>query len=132
MMDFSLTEEQQVVRDAFRRLVDELRTGERYDHVIFDTPPLLAVADPIIVSSLVDGVLLVVKGGETPRQSVAAAVDKLRAASARVLGAVINNVDLSTKDYYSYRYGYRYGYYTSAESELQADDDRAAATSGRA
>ncbi|MFQ5669647.1 MAG: GumC family protein, partial [Acidobacteriota bacterium] len=90
----------------FRNLLDLLSTNQSFDHVIIDTPPLLAVADPIIVSERVDGVLLVVEGGATPHQSVALAVKKLRAAQARVLGGVLNNLDLTGGDYYSYRYGY--------------------------
>jgi capsular exopolysaccharide synthesis family protein len=111
---------------SFRSLLEDLRRSTEFDHVIIDTPPLLAVADPIIVSEQVDGVLLVVKAGETPRQSVAAGLEKLRAAKARVLGAILNNLDLTGHDAYAYRYGYRYGYDDHPEGEVQPGDDRSA------
>ncbi|MFQ5718339.1 MAG: GumC family protein [Acidobacteriota bacterium] len=112
----------------FRTLLHEAHEHGAFDHIVVDTPPVLAVSDPVIVSALADGVLLVVQGGQTARQSVAVAMDKLKGANARVLGAVLNNLDLGGNDYYSYRYGYRYGYYTHHESELQAEDDRPGAS----
>jgi capsular exopolysaccharide synthesis family protein len=108
----------------FRQLLQDLRTSDSFDHVIIDTPPILAVADPLIVSEQVDGVLLVVQGGETPRQSVVAGIEKLRSAKTHLLGAVINNLPLAEQDSYSYRAGYRYSYYTHPETELMPGDDR--------
>ncbi len=102
---------------SFRGLMEELRRSTEFDHVIVDTPPLLAVADPVIVAGEVDGVLLVVRAGDTPRQSVAAGLEKLRSGQARVLGAVLNNLDLVGRDAYAYRYGYRYGYDVSGEGQ---------------
>jgi len=102
----------------------DLRTSDSFDHVIIDTPPILAVADPLIVAEQVDGVLLVVQGGETPRQSVVAGIEKLRSAKTQILGAVINNLPLVDQDSYAYRYGYRYSYYTHPESEMMPGDDR--------
>ena len=108
----------------FRHLLQDLRTSDSFDHVIIDTPPILAVADPLIVAEQVDGVLLVVQGGETPRQSVVAGIEKLRSAKTQILGAVINNLPLVDQDSYAYRYGYRYSYYTHPESEMMPGDDR--------
>jgi Mrp family chromosome partitioning ATPase len=89
-----------------------------------DTPPILAVADPVIVSEHADGVLMVVHAGQTPAPSVAAGIEKLKAAKARVLGAILNALDFAEQDYYSYRYGYRYGYYSHGDAE----PERAAAS----
>ncbi|MFQ5766567.1 MAG: GumC family protein [Acidobacteriota bacterium] len=108
-------------------LLAELREGKSFDHVVVDTPPLLAVADALIVSGFMDGVLIVVQAGVTPRQTVNAGIEKLRAAKVRVLGAVLNNLDLSQHGYYAYRYGYRYGhrtaYYGADETDRQEGDD---------
>ena len=113
------------------RLLAELRQDPDYDHVVLDTPPVLAVADPVIVSSQVDGVLLVVHAGETPQQTVRAGLEKLRAANARVLGALLNNLEIANQDYYwhryTYRYGYRYGSYGEGEP---AEGPIATATDG--
>ncbi len=90
--------------DAFKALVDLLAT--KYDRIIFDSPPIVAVADAPILSALVDGVVVVVKTGVTTKEIVKRAIAHLRSANARVLGAVLNDVDLNSR-----AYGYYYGYY---------------------
>jgi len=66
----------------------------------------------VIVSALVDGVLLVVRSGETPKEAFSRMRDLLVAVKCRLLGVVLNAVDSSAPDYYySYRYyPYAYGY----------------------
>lgn len=96
--------------ERFRRLLDEL--SERYDRVIFDSPPALMVADPLILSSMMDGVVLVVKSARTSSDLGRRAVRQLRDVNAPILGAVINDLDIEHRDYgyYYYRhYGYYYG-----------------------
>jgi capsular exopolysaccharide synthesis family protein len=96
--------------ERFRRLIDELT--ERYDRVIFDSPPALMVADPLILSSMMDGVVLVVKSARTSSDLGRRAVRQLRDVNAPILGAVINDLDIEHRDYgyYYYRhYGYYYG-----------------------
>jgi succinoglycan biosynthesis transport protein ExoP len=91
--------------------------AERYDHVLIDSPPLMNVTDPIILSSLVDGVILVIHGGKTSRAVTARARQELMNVGAKVFGVVLNNVDLrhdGYNDYYYYRY-YANSYDTSAE-----------------
>ena len=102
-----------------------LRRGDRFDHVVIDSPPVLAVADAIIVGEQSDGVLLVVHGGDTARQNVVAAVDKLRAGRVRILGAVLNNMDLHQQSYYQYRLDSSDAYYTQAPADMIAADDGA-------
>jgi capsular exopolysaccharide synthesis family protein len=108
---------------SFKALLQALRTGDRFDHVVIDSPPVLAVADPVIVGEQCDGVLVVVHGGLTARQNVVTAVDKLRAGSVRILGAVLNNMDLNQQGYYQYRYNYRGSYYTQTPGDQIAADD---------
>ncbi len=96
--------------ERFRRLLDDL--SERYDRVIFDSPPALMVADPLILSSMMDGVVLVVKSARTSSDLGRRAVRQLRDVNAPILGAVINDLDIEHRDYgyYYYRqYGYYYG-----------------------
>ena len=70
-----------------RRLVGE--AGERFDHVVVDTAPLLTVSDTSAVAPLVDGVLLVCRWGRTSRVELAQSVEILHSVSARALGAVL-------------------------------------------
>ncbi len=94
------------MRDA----VTELR--RRFKFIVIDSPPIMAATDAVILSSLTDGVLLVVRSGETPKEAFTRARDLLSAVKSRLLGVVLNAVDSSAPDYYySYRYyPYAYGY----------------------
>ena len=86
----------------------ELR--KRYKFIVIDSPPIMAATDAVILSALVDGVLLVVRSGETPKEAFARTRDLLHSVNSRVLGVVLNAVDSSSPDYYySYRY-YPYAY----------------------
>ncbi|RMH70472.1 MAG: polysaccharide biosynthesis tyrosine autokinase [Gemmatimonadetes bacterium] len=92
--------------------VKEMR--DQYDLIIFDTPPILRVADPSIVSTLVDGVILVVASGKTPAGGLNFAVETLVKVKANLLGIVLNDFD-PKKAYGGYYYGnyYKYYYYSS-------------------
>lgn len=93
-----------------REAITELR--RRYKFIVIDSPPIMAATDAVILSSLTDGVLLVVRSGETPKEAFTRTCDLLAAVKSRLLGVVLNAVDSSAPDYYySYRYyPYAYGY----------------------
>lgn len=76
---------------------------EKADIVIFDAPPVIAVADAIVMSRYLDGVLFVVSLKSTPREAVQAAKDQLEQVGANILGAVVNRMD-STSGYFYYYY----------------------------
>jgi polysaccharide biosynthesis transport protein len=80
--------------------------SERFDYVIIDAPPMISVSDPIILSTLVDGVILVVKSGESKGESARRACQDLSAVGARVLGIALNNLNIR-KDGYDYYRNYR-------------------------
>lgn len=80
---------------------------EEYKFVVVDSPPLLNVSDSRILATLVEGVVLVVKGGDTPRELAQRAQAYVSAVGARVIGAVLNNVDLHREEY-SYYQAYSY------------------------
>lgn len=102
--------------DRMKHLMQELRSNFAY--VIFDSPPMLAVTDAIVLAANADGVVLTVHGGQTPRELVQRSAEKLRQANIPVLGAILNNLDL--KQYgYTYRKSY-YDYYESSEEEQAA------------
>jgi polysaccharide biosynthesis transport protein len=71
-----------------------------YGFVILDSSPLLTLADSRILAALVDGVLLVVKSGATPREQVIQSQTSIRSAGANLIGVVLNNVSLHTNGYY--------------------------------
>ena len=80
---------------------------ERYDHVLIDSPPLLYVTDSVILSTLVEGVILVVHGGKSTRDGVRQSRNMLTNVGAKIFGVVLNNVssrNLSASDltYYPY------------------------------
>jgi len=108
--------------DALRQLRSE------YKFIVIDSPPIMAATDAVIVSVQADGVLLVVRSGETPKEAFTRARDLLSNVKCRMLGVVLNAVDSSAPDYYySYRYyPYSYGYGPQEAAELYSKDDRSA------
>lgn len=94
--------------ERFQVTLDEL--CKRYDRIIFDSPPIGAVTDGVVLASLVDGVVLVLRAGEVAVQVAAQARRQLEEVGGKVLGAVVNAVDLAKNHYYyrSYTQSYRY------------------------
>lgn len=85
---------------------------EQFDHVIFDTPPALSVTDSILLSVDMDCVVLVVRSGNTTKAALRRTKELLAQVNARVLGMVVNAVDVNSPDYYHYYYyGSKYGGY---------------------
>ena len=97
-------------------MVRELR--KRYKFIVIDSPPIMAATDAVILSALVDGVLLVVRSGETPKEAFTRTRDLLSSVKSHVLGVVLNAVDSGSPDYYrSYRYyPYVYSAYRNGDS----------------
>ena len=90
-----------------RELLRVLR--ERFDMVILDTPPLAGGVDSAILGAATDGVIMVVRAGQTETEAVRQAARQLHTVGARVLGAVMNDPDGEVKRYDGYYY--HYGYY---------------------
>jgi capsular exopolysaccharide synthesis family protein len=91
---------------SVRRALEEVKFY--YDFVLLDSPPVLPVSDPMMLSSEVDGVLLVVKAGSTQREVVKRATELIRGQS-RLIGVVLNNLDNVLPYYYNESYyGYEY------------------------
>lgn len=106
---------------GFADIVEQLR--DRYDRILFDTPPVGAVTDPVIIGAQVDGVLLVLKCQKTSRDSAKQMLRALQDANAHVVGAIFNDVDLTSRrygaSYYQYyrKYGGYYGESDGAEAK---------------
>ncbi len=114
-------------------LFSELR--RQFDFVILDSPPTITVADSMILAAHADGVILVAHGGVTTRESLRHTRKLIGNTNARIIGVVLNNVDVRSADYryyYSYYYGdyYRHmveGYGYGHEPEDQAKREGAGA-----
>ena len=89
---------------AMKNLLENL--GTTFRHVIIDSPPVLAVTDATILSSLTDGVLLVAASGSTPRAGLVRARRILANAGARVLGVTMNKLNPHGQSYKNYGYSY--------------------------
>jgi capsular exopolysaccharide synthesis family protein len=83
--------------ESMRKLIRE--AAATYDFVVLDSPSLLKVADSRILASMVDATVLVVKGGDTPRQVVQYAESQARSSGANLLGIVVNNLDIRFTDF---------------------------------
>jgi len=94
--------------DQMKTFVEELRS--RYEYVIFDSPPALSVTDPLIVASLSDGLVLVIRQGFCTRAMLARAGEVFRDVGVKMYGFVLNGVDASLPEYYGYLGYYSYDY----------------------
>jgi Mrp family chromosome partitioning ATPase len=86
----------------------------RYDRVILDCPPVSAVADPLVVGAMCDGLLFVTKFNKIRREHARRSVQRITDAGIHVVGLVLNDIDFEGRDsyYYSYHY-YQNRYYAS-------------------
>lgn len=85
---------------------------QRYDYVVVDSPPVMPVSDALLLSTMVDGVILVINSQTTPRYIVKETQARLHYARARILGVVLNKVNMQTSSY-AYYYGSYVSYYPS-------------------
>jgi succinoglycan biosynthesis transport protein ExoP len=96
--------------DEMRKLLATL--SERFAHIVIDSPPAISFTDASILSTMVDGVVLVVHGGRSSRAVVRRAKQQLLDVGAHIFGVVINNVKAESQDYY----------YSGYYSEYYSDD----------
>jgi capsular exopolysaccharide synthesis family protein len=104
--------------DQMRRLLGALQA--KFNHVVVDSPPISSFTDGVLISSMVDGVLLVVHGGKSSRHVVRRSRQLLQDVGAKIFGVVLNKVNLRSHDYYYYKryYGAR-GYTSDSEDETE-------------
>jgi succinoglycan biosynthesis transport protein ExoP len=103
--------------------IAELRT--KFKFIVIDSPPVMAATDAVILSVQADGVLLVVRSGETPKEAFTRTRELLSSVKCRILGVVLNAVDSGAPDYYySYRYyPYSYGYGPQESADVPHQED---------
>ena len=109
--------------NEMRKLLSEL--SERFTHVIIDSPPCISFTDASILSTMVDGVVLVVHGGRSSRAVVRRAKQQLFDVGANIFGVVLNNVKLEAQEYYYA--GYYSSYYTATDYSEGLDNEADAA-----
>lgn len=102
--------------DEMRKLLNTL--SERFAHIIIDSPPAISFTDASILSTMVDGVMLVVHGGRSSRAVVRRAKQQLLDVGAHIFGVVLNNVRLESQDYY---YSGYYSNYYSSDADANPD-----------
>lgn len=103
------------MRDLLKHL------SERYDFVILDSPPV-STPDALILSALVDGVILVIRSGDTPRDLVRRATQALEDVNAKIFGVVLNRIDVHQDGYYYYYYRPYYGEADDARTLSDGED----------
>jgi capsular exopolysaccharide synthesis family protein len=89
-----------------RSLIEKWR--QEYDHIVIDTPPVLSVTDAVLLSAQMDSVLLVIRSAQTSKDALRRSRDILAQVNARVMGVVVNAIDLQSPDAYYYYYGSNY------------------------
>ena len=91
----------------FSRLIEETRKA--YDYVLIDTPPIINMSDAAIVAKQCDGAILVIESEAVSRRDAMKAKDQLVKSGCKLLGAVLNKVDMKKEKYYSKYNSYYYG-----------------------
>ena len=108
--------------NEMRKLLATL--SEKFAHIVIDSPPAISFTDASILSTMVDGVVLVVHGGRSSRAVVRRAKQQLLDVGAHIFGVVVNNVKVESNDYYYS--GYYSSYYSDDKPEDEAGDAAAA------
>lgn len=108
-----------------KNLVEELMA--RYDIILFDSPPVLAVTDSVVLTTLADGVVVVTSAGNTRLEAFERTMEILHGVNARVLGVVLNNFDFKRiygglMNYKEYAYGYGYAYGSNGDGETVKEE----------
>jgi polysaccharide biosynthesis transport protein len=98
-----------------KQVVETLSSN--FDYVIIDSPPVSSFADSLILSALVEGVIIVIRSGFTPREMAQRTKTHLQSVGAKILGVVVNQIKLQPHDYYYYSTYYSRYYYGSGDSE---------------
>lgn len=95
-----------------------------FDLVIVDSPPILPASDALLIAPLVQGSVLVVKAGFMNREMVAKVVEQLKTTGTKILGVILNDVNIKKEGYYNYYRKY-YGEYYGDQAEKTGQKDSA-------
>jgi exopolysaccharide transport family protein len=110
-----------------KRMSDLLhRLRKEYAHILIDSPPSTAVTDSAVLSKSVDGVVLVIRAGDTAREMVKNGIGQFEAVGAHILGAILNGVDIGRDKYYYYYQYYHYYYGDDGDKKKRKNRKRRA------
>jgi len=112
--------------DQMRLLLKVLQS--EFTHVVVDSPPISSFTDGVLISSMVDGVLLVVHGGKSSRHIVRRSRQLLQDVGAKIFGVVLNKVNPHSQDYYYYYKGYYGARSYSGDGENETEHPAATGT----
>lgn len=98
-----------------RQLIKTLEP--HFDYIVIDSAPVASFTDGVLISSMVDGVLMVIRCGKTPREALNRSRQMMLAGGANIIGAVLNQVEMRSTNYY-------YGYYQQASGEPHAESGK--------
>jgi capsular exopolysaccharide synthesis family protein len=101
--------------DQMRKLLVIL--GEKFTHIVIDSPPVSSFTDGVLIGSMVDGALLVVHGGRSSRDVVRRSRQLLLDVGAKIVGVVLNNVTVRSHDYYYHQRYYHQSYYSQDSAD---------------
>lgn len=103
-----------LMSQRMRDVLNELRSS--FDFIVIDSPPIVAVSDAAVLSAICDGVVLVFNGQKTTSASARRALERLDKVGARMLGVILNGIDIRDPEYFDYR-SYYPTYYASMEED---------------
>ena len=105
-----------LLTNRFKQVLAELE--KRFDRILLDSPPVLAVTDAVVLARISNGVMLIAQAGKTLLDDVAMSARQFRDVDAPILGVILNDLDISDRRYGGYYYAYGgYGETTPAKSE---------------
>ena len=114
--------------NKMKEFIQEVK--RRYDFVFFDSPPIMGVSDASVLASEVDMSILVVQYRKYPQQMTLRAKQMVEKVGGRLLGVVLNNINISQDSYYYYYSGYYYDYYSKSEESKTVEKKGAAPKPG--
>jgi capsular exopolysaccharide synthesis family protein len=113
-----------LVSKQMRELLANVR--DSFDFVLIDSPPIIAIPDASVLSAMVDGVLFVLNSTQSTFASARKAMERLESVEARVLGVILNKIDVRNPDYAYYREYYGSSYGTVEDEERRSYKDSSA------
>jgi capsular exopolysaccharide synthesis family protein len=99
-----------------------MRLREHEDIVLLDAPPVIAVTDAAILSTITDGVVLVVDPSKSRRRDLRRTRDAIEAVGGKILGVVVNRLDRKASGYFYYYYVHNYGYVDSSDGPAPREE----------
>ncbi len=107
--------------EKMKNLIQELKTRYKDRYIILDCSPLLATTEPTVLTEMADGILMVIKSGKTPRESIQQALKLLN--KDKIMGIVLNNMEYRTKALIQRHFGTNRYYHDYRYSKIHAEPD---------